>query len=405
MQTSANLAIDKRRIKNDQTFTIIIRLCHFQKTTSISTGKSIPLHYWDDKNKKVRANYGRKSDVNLLNQFLYEQLGKARNIINVLELKNELRFLSINQVKERISKRRKFDSFFEYGDKLVEDLIKANRLGSAKSYRGLLTRLRSYTKKKDLKFNDINYEFLVNFETFHLSNNNSLNGLASYLRTLRSIYNKAIKDRLIEKEAYPFNDYQIKTTPTSKRAIQYESVLKLLHYKTEKGSWPFHYKNYFLISYLLFGMSFIDMAFLKKKNIVGDRIKFQRKKTSKNYNILITDQLMEILDFYLVDKENDDFILPILNSNTLTEQYKQVQEARNRYNKGLRRIAKQCGIKEYLTSYVSRHSFATHAMLKDIPLHVISSMLGHSKLNTTQIYLDSLPTTILDKYHKQLTLV
>ena len=155
MQTSANLAIDKRRIKNDQTFTLIIRLCHFQKTTSISTGKSISLHFWDDKNKKVRSNYGRKSEVNLLNQYLYEQLGKARSIINVLELKNELRFLSINQLKDRISKRRKFDSFLEYGDKLVDDLIKANRLGSAKSYRGLLTRLRSYTKKKDLKFSII----------------------------------------------------------------------------------------------------------------------------------------------------------------------------------------------------------------------------------------------------------
>jgi len=114
-----------------------------------------------------------------------------------------------------------------------------------------------------------------------------------------------------------------------------------LHYKIEESFWPFHYKNYFLISYLLFGMSFIDMAFHKKKNIVGDRIKFQRKKTSKNYNILITDQLNEILQFYLNGKENDDFILPILNSETLSEQYKHVQEARNRYNKGLRRIAKK----------------------------------------------------------------
>ncbi|MFV8280742.1 tyrosine-type recombinase/integrase [Christiangramia marina] len=133
-------------------------------------------------------------------------------------------------------------------------------------------------------------------------------------------------------------------------------------------------------------------------------MKFQRKKTSKNYNILITDQLNEILQFYLNGKENDDFILPILNSETLSEQYKHVQEAKNRSNKGLRRIAKKCGIREYLTSYISRHSFATHAMLKDIPLHVISSMLGHSKLNSTQIYLDLLPTDILDRYHKQLTL-
>ena len=61
-----------------------------------------------------------------------------------------------------------------------------------------------------------------------------------------------------------------------------------------------------------------------------------------------------------------------------------------------------CGIEQKLTTYVSRHSFATQAMLNDIPLQAISAMLGHSKLNTTQIYLKSLPTNILDNFNEQL---
>lgn len=62
-----------------------------------------------------------------------------------------------------------------------------------------------------------------------------------------------------------------------------------------------------------------------------------------------------------------------------------------------------CGIEDNLTSYVSRHSFATQAMLQNVPLMAISAMLGHGKLNTTQIYLKSLPNNILDSYNEQIT--
>nr|WP_298997606.1 tyrosine-type recombinase/integrase [uncultured Allomuricauda sp.] len=65
-------------------------------------------------------------------------------------------------------------------------------------------------------------------------------------------------------------------------------------------------------------------------------------------------------------------------------------------------MAKKCGIQERLTSYVSRHSFATHAMFKKVPLEAISIMLGHDKLSTTQIYLKSLPSKILDTYQLEL---
>jgi integrase/recombinase XerD len=77
-----------------------------------------------------------------------------------------------------------------------------------------------------------------------------------------------------------------------------------------------------------------------------------------------------------------------------------VDWARKNYNKGLKKIALLCGIEQNLTSYVSRHSFATQAMLQDVPLQAISAMLGHSKLNTTQIYLKSLPSNILDDYNQ-----
>lgn len=405
MQTTVSLGLDKRRIRKDHSFTVILRIGHFQRTTSISTGKSIPLHFWDDSRKKVKSTYKGVQSVNLLNQILHEELGKAQDVINKLEIKGELRYLSIKQVKDRIVQKKTYTSFLSYGSKLQKDLMDSNRIGTARSYKILISRLKSFNGYRDLKFNEINYEFLKRFEKAHLAREgNSINGLAAYLRTLRAIFNKAIKEKIIEKEAYPFVDYTIQTKPTAKRAISSESIKKILNVNLVEGSWPFHYRNYFLISYLLFGMSFIDLAYLKKKNIVNGRLQFQRKKTSKVHDILMTDQLKEFFAFYLNGKEKDDFIFPILTTIKPEIQYKQITEARSRYNRGLKKLAQDCAIEEHLTSYVSRHSFATHAVFKEIPLHAISAMLGHSKLTTTQIYLKSLPSDILDQYQKQLVL-
>ena len=164
----------------------------------------------------------------------------------------------------------------------------------------------------------------------------------------------------------------------------------------------FHFRNYFLASYMLYGVSFIDMAFLKLENIIDNRIKFFRSKTSKTYDIKITTQLKEILDFYTKDKEKSNFIFPIIKRDTYELQYKDVLWARKVYNKGLKQIATKCNIEQRVTSYVSRHSFATQAMLQDVPLLAISAMLGHNRLTTTQIYLKSLPSEVLDDYNKKL---
>jgi len=123
------------------------------------------------------------------------------------------------------------------------------------------------------------------------------------------------------------------------------------------------------------------------------------------YDIKVTEQIKVLLKFYISKKKLNDFILPILKRDSLELQYKDAQWGLKNYNKGLKKIAELCKIEERLTSYVSRHSFATHALFKNIPLAAISSMLGHSKLSTTQIYLKSLPSNVLDTYQEELNIL
>ncbi|PCE63114.1 site-specific integrase [Sediminicola luteus] len=405
MNTLITLMLDKRRMKKDGKYPIIFRLTHNRKTTSMSTGFSILEIYWEERRSEVKSSYKEVESVRLLNHLLLKEKARVSNIINKLYEKGELQYLSLQQVKQFITRRKNYDSFLEYGKYLVGELKAVNRFGTARSYDGTVKILKTFVKGKDLKFNEVNYDFLLKFEKFHLrKEGNNLNGLAAYMRTIRAIFNKGIKEGFIEKEAYPFYNYKIKTTPTKKRALDITFLKRIMELDITAEHKLFHTRNYFLISYMLYGIPFMDMAYLKLENIKNGRIVYQRKKTSKSYDIKISEQLYQILLFYLKGKSKRDYIFPIILRETPVQKYEDVIRLRKKYNYELKDLAVLCGIDQSLTSYVSRHSFATNAMLNDIPIQAISAMLGHSKLNTTQIYLKTLPNEILDKYNERLSL-
>jgi len=403
MKTFLSIILDTRRKKKDGSFPIILRLTHLRKTTSISTGFSVQKIYWDEKKCEIKRNYPEVDSVPRLNNLLLKEKAKANDILNKLYDEGKLNYMSIDQVKNRIVKKHRYNSFFGYGYSLVQDLKKSRRFGTARNYKGALSVLRTFRNGRDIKFNEFNYSMILKFERYHLGKGNSLNGLSTYLRVYRAIYNKGIKEGLIEREAYPFANYTIRQAPTKKRAIDFKFIKRILDLDLPKQTVLFRYRNYFLSSYLLYGMNFTDMAYLKLENIVDNRLKFRRKKTGKLFDIKITKTLAEILKIYTKDKSKDEYIFPIIKRSSPEIQEREIAWERKRYNIGLKEIAKLCGIEQKLTTYVSRHTFATQAMLKNIPLEAISAMLGHSKLDTTQIYLKSLPTNILDKYHERVS--
>jgi site-specific recombinase XerD len=153
---------------------------------------------------------------------------------------------------------------------------------------------------------------------------------------------------------------------------------------------------------MMYGMNFADMAYLRPENIMNGRIQYRRRKTSKLYDIKLTPNLENILSYYLNKPSGKGYIFPILKRQELALQDRDIQWARKEYNKRLKTVAELCGIEQNLTAYVSRHSFATQAMLQEVPLNAISAMLGHSSLKTTEVYLKSLPTNILDSYNERL---
>lgn len=399
--TNIVISLDTRRAKTDGTFPLIMRLGHNERTTSIPLGISLLEKDWDGVNKVVKKGYSGVGSVSHLNNLIQKKKADAMDIIFKLHEAGELNSLAVTDIRDRIASKDKSQSFYSYAQKLIAELVAANRIGTARSYKGVISVLKTFHGGKDLYFKDITYQFLTRFETSHRSKGNEANGLAVYMRTIRAIYNKAIKDGIAEKELYPFEAYKIKTTPTEKRALEWELIKEIIALKLEPEHICYNARNYFLASYMMYGMNFTDMAHLKRTDITNGRITYRRKKTSKIYDIKVTGNLQSIFDHYKDKNPESKYIFPIINREEPTLKEKDIQWARKRYNKKLKELAKLCGIDKNLTSYVSRHSFATQAMMQQVPLNAISTMLGHSSLKTTEVYLKSLPSNILDEYNER----
>ncbi|GAB5476355.1 MAG: site-specific integrase [Maribacter sp.] len=404
MKTNITLSLDSRRKRKDGSCPIIFRLSHHRKTIAISSGISLPPEYWNEKKREVKKIYQGVSSVSRLNNMLTKKKTELRDGINKLEENDKLNSLSISELKRFLTKTDDTHDFFVYTKHIINELEEANRFGNARAYKSAYGALKNYYKKENLRFEEITYAFLKRFETWHLKKGNSINGLSTYMRTIRAVYNKAINQGLVGVEKYPFKKYKIKSEPTAKRAISKEKIKRILDLELEADTPLFHTRNYFLCSYLMNGISFIDMAFLKVENMIDGRLQYRRQKTAKPYDIKVTHQLSSILTYYLKGKRKSNYIFPIVRRKNLQDQYYDVQWERKRYNKRLKEIAQLCGIEEHLTSYVSRHSMATNLILNDVPINALSKMLGHSKLQTTEIYIKNLPTHIMDEYQERLEL-
>jgi integrase/recombinase XerD len=399
MNTNITISLDTRRQKSDGTFPLVMRLGHNGLTTAIPIGIGIKEKDWDENSRSVLKSYTGLSTVARLNNLIQSHKKDAMDIILKLQEQEILNTLSVVELKAKIIKKNKTQSFFEFAETLIEDFKATNKIGTARCYKGVVDVLKEFAKGKSLSFTDISYNFLIKFENNHIQKGNAYNGLSVYLRTVRAIFNKAIKAGIIEKEVYPFAVYKIKSEPTQKRALDLDLLKTIIQKKIKPKDVCFHARNYFVCSYMLYGMNFTDMAFLKKTDLVNNRIQYKRKKTSKFYDIKVTPNLEKILSYYMnLDKESE-YIFPIIKRDTPLLQDKDIQWARKRYNKKLKLLATACGIDTNLTSYVSRHSFATQAMLHQVPLNAISTMLGHSSLKTTEVYIKSLPSEILDNYN------
>ncbi|MEI6061249.1 MAG: site-specific integrase [Bacteroidota bacterium] len=341
-------------------------------------------------------------NVKLTNERLREYHLKAIHCINTLAANNILAMMDITELSNAVSLAcfnasisREY-TFGTYTDKLVSQLKESLKYGNAECYRQtkefVLSRMA-----KDIRFPELTYQALLKMQTAHFADGNGVNSLSFYMRTIRAIYNRAVKDGIASKDHSPFAAYPIKTIKTAKRAITLDDFKKVKELVVDASLPEYHAHKYFLFSFYMRGMNFVDMANLKISDIQADRVRYARAKTGKQFNIQITPQAREILDIYTPGKGPLEYVFPIIKRKSDAGKFADVKSQRRFYNQLLKRISKSVELPNSLTSYVARHSWATIAKFSGLSVELISEGLGHSDTKTTQIYLDSFPDDIMDR--------
>jgi integrase/recombinase XerD len=374
-----------------------------QKARIPIKGLKITADNWHDK-KFIKESETTVLNPSYTNERLVSYYLKALQTINRLASDNALINMSVTDLANEISLAC-FNSnskigytFGTYTDTIIEQLSQSKKYGNAECYADA----KSFILRRmgrDIQFSELTYNALKRMEALHYADGKGVNSLSFFMRTIRAIYNRAVKDKIVTREYSPFLTYKIKHEETAKRAISLEDFKKLKDVLINPKKSEFHAQKFFLFSFYARGMNFTDLAYLKVSDIADGRIIYKRAKTKKNFTLAIIPQIQEILDFYIRDKSANDYVFPIIKTTegTDVEQRNEVLSERRNYNKRLDRVAKAAKVPTGLTSYVTRHSWATISKFAGLSVALISEGLGHSDTRTTEIYLSSFPDDVMDQ--------
>lgn len=393
---NVKVLLDQRRAKSDGTFNIIFRITDYKKFCTINSGVSIDAKYWNSKKALIDKSHPNSK---LLNIKLSKAFFKIEQ--SILTLDEEFSIEKFKGLVTDTSQKGSKDTFETFSNKLIEQMMEVNRVGNALIYRTAVNRLISYCGK-DIAFTEINYKLLNEFNHHLITSGLKQNSISNYFRTIRAIYNKALKEKIIDRSLYPFHDISIKSEKTAKRAVLKEDIVKLLEIPLPRDSSSWRALNYFVLSFYLRGISFTDLAYLKQSNIIEGRIEYKRRKTHKNYSVKLFPVAESIIN--QLNVPGGDFLLPIIpigvSENSIRAK-RMIQQCIKTTNKYLKRLSEEAGLSNTVTTYSSRHSFATIAKRMGYSNELIAESLGHEYGNKiTNIYLDTFEVEVLDVMHK-----
>lgn len=290
------------------------------------------------------------------------------------------------------------------------------QIGAANNYNSAANRFVRFLqtkRKKDVSFKKLTSRMIANYETWLLMDGLCKNTTSFYIRTLQSVYNKAVRKGLTE-DRKPFACAYRGVAKTVKRAIGTNEIrqLKALDIRdalvrrgyTGKRLDNLHRqltfaRDIFIFCFCARGLTFVDLAHLRKSNVNGDTLVYVRRKTKQRIEVQIEAQMQEFISQY---PSQTEYLLPILTKTEDKESvYQQYRYVLARYNARLDMLGEMLGGLK-LTSYVSRHSWATAAHQQHVPLSIISQSMGHDSEKTTEIYLKSLDCNVINKANHEL---
>ena len=379
MNASISIIYYKFRTNKSGAHPLMLRIIKNRKTNYQSLGIYIHPDHWDFKKNKPKKNCPNGIAIQrLITEKIKEYTDKAIDL--EIEKKDFTGKTLIDKVNTPVKRMNVNDLFLQE----IAQLKKEGRIRYAECHDYVYKSLLKFNKHLDIYFSEIDVQ---------------------WLRTLRTMYNIAIKEGYVKAEFYPFKDYKVSKLHenTPKRAIVKDNVIKVMNHKETVSNSSYNQLaiDLFTFSYLMGGINFTDMARLTGENIMDEQLVYRRKKTRKLIHLPIHPKAMEIMNKY---KSDNPYIFPILSCFHKTEQQKinRIHKVIGKVNACLKTLGDELELDKKLTTYVARHSYATTLKRAGVSTSLICDALGHSSERVTQIYLDSFENTQLKAAMKNL---
>lgn len=377
----------------DHEGTIYYQIIHERKVRQLPTDYRVFPSEWDERRAMVTTTREseRRPFILAIRERIRWDIERLTKIYRRLDT-NGLAYCA-DDVIEEFNRYAHEYSLFNFMEGIIARLKQNGKIRTAETYKSTLNSFTKYRKNEDIMLDSITSETMEGYEAWHRNRGVAPNTISFYTRILRAVYNRAVEDGIIENRN-PFRHVYTGIDKTVKRALPLAVIRKIKALDLSCNPALDFARDMFMMSFCLRGMSFIDMAFLKKSDLRHGYITYRRRKTGQQLIIEWTKEMQTILDKY--PENTSDYLLPVIRTPDTNERCTYRNIGYN-INHNLKRIGGMIGVSIPLTLYVARHSWASAAKSKGIPISVISEGMGHDSEATTQIYLASLDTSVVDK--------
>lgn len=379
--------------------TVYYQIIHKRVVRQITTDYHIFPSEWNEKKSSVVCQYNnpRHDIVKSIQSRISWDIDLLRKICDILPAKHSE--CSADDIVAEFLVRKRRGTFFNFLNETITKLEKLGKARTAETYTAALASFKKFRNDEDIMLHDIDADIMEGYQAFLSAKGLTPNTISFYMRILRATYNRAVESGLVE-QALPFRRVYTGVAKTVKRAISLKAVKAIKLLDLSSNPTLEFARDMFLFSFYTRGMSFIDIAFLKKDDFNSGVISYRRKKTGQLLHIACEKALLALIERYR-SETNNPFLLSIIK-NPEKDCRKQYQARMYVINKSLKEVAKMAKIDVPLTLYVARHSWASIAHLQNIPVSVISESMGHESEATTQIYLASLDVSAVNKANSQI---
>ena len=378
--------------------TIYYQIIQNRVIRQLKTDCRIFTYEWDAKNNLVITGALSRYDFlqSVRNRISWD-IKRLRAIINQLENNNAK--YTADDVIYIFHKSANEQSLFNFMQSTIVRLKQMGKICTAENYSYALKSFMQFRRGRDILLSEVDSDLMRLYEAYLHGRGAVRNTSSFYMRILRAVYNRALEKGLIE-QRNPFRHVYTGVDKTAKRTVPLSAIKHMKNLDLSSQPNLEFARDLFLFSFYTRGMSFIDMAYLKKQNLQNGFLSYRRRKTGQQLVIRWEKCMQEIVGKYPEDGFSP-YLLPILKYpyEDIQKHYRNVMA---KINRNLKKIAKQVGVSVPISMYCARHSWASAAKNKNIPMSVISEGMGHDSEATTQIYLASLENSIIDEANAQI---